>query len=238
MYLYIGYYYWDPTYVYIVIGMILSLAASALVRGTFSKYSRTENGRALTGEEVALQILNSQGLYHVKVYHVSGYLTDHYDPATKTLHLSDAVYHSRSIAAAGVAAHECGHAIQDAKGYVPLKLRGAIVPVANFGANISWLLILIGLLIRSNSSMLLIHLGIIAFSLSVLFQLVTLPVEFNASRRALQILDNRQILFNQEMSDAKKVLAAAALTYVAAAAASILQLLRLVVLFGGGRDDD
>lgn len=238
MFLYIGYYYWDPTYIFIIIGMVISLAASALVKGTFAKYSQGVNERALTGAEVALQVLNSQGLYHVKIYHVDGYLTDHYDPRTKTLHLSDAVYNSRSIAAAGVAAHECGHAIQDAKGYVPLRLRSAIVPVANFGANISWILILIGVLIRSNSSYLLIQLGILAFSLSVLFQIVTLPVEFNASRRALQILENRQILSYQEMPKAKKVLGAAALTYVAAAAASILQLLRLVVLFGGRRNDD
>ena len=191
----------------------------------------------MTGAEAARRLLNAQGIYDVTVRRVGGRLSDHYDPRSKTVNLSDDVYNSTSVAAIGVAAHECGHAIQDAVGYAPLKFRGALVPVANFGSQISWPLILIGLLFSSGSSSMLITLGILMFSLSVLFQLVTLPVEFNASSRAVNLLDRTGILAGQEVGQTRQVLSAAALTYVAAAAASILQLLRLLILFGNRRND-
>ena len=189
----------------------------------------------LTGEETARRILSRAGIYDVQIQRVAGNLTDHYDPRSKTLRLSDSVYGNSSVAAIGVAAHECGHAIQHDRGYAPLKIRSAIAPVASFGANISWPLILIGLLL--GGSELLIQLGILLFSLAVLFQLVTLPVEFNASNRALGLLSETGILYREEVQKTRKVLSAAALTYVAAAAASILQLLRLVLLFGNRRRD-
>lgn len=228
-------YYFDPTYILIVIGMVLSLVASAKVKSTFGKYSKVASATGYTGATAAEKILHIAGIYDVRIEHVQGDLSDHYDPRSKTLRLSDSVYSSRSVAAIGVAAHECGHAIQHDKNYVPLTIRGAIVPIANFGANISWPLILIGFLIVN--SQFLVTLGILLFSGSVLFQLVTLPVEFNASSRAIKILGNSGILYDDEVGKAKKVLSAAALTYVAAAAASILQLLRLIILFGG-RDRD
>ena len=173
----------------------------------------------------------------MEIRHVSGNLTDHYDPRNKTLSLSDSVYGSASVAAVGVAAHECGHAIQHQKNYAPLTIRGAIVPVANIGSTLAWPLILIGLFISSRSGQALITAGIICFSLAVLFQIVTLPVEFNASRRAVRILGETGILGEQELGYTRKVLGAAALTYVAGAASAILQLLRLILLFGGRRDD-
>ncbi len=229
------FYYFDPTYFLIIIGMILSLAASAKVRSTYARYSGERSMTGLTGEEAARRILANAGIYDVSIQRVSGNLTDHYDPRNKTLRLSDSVYGNTSIAAIGVAAHECGHAIQHNRGYAPLKIRSAIAPVASFGANISWPLILIGLLLGGSSF--LIELGILLFSLAVLFQLVTLPVEFNASSRALNLLSETGILYQEEVKKTKKVLSAAALTYVAAAAASILQLLRLVLLFGNRRRD-
>ena len=173
----------------------------------------------------------------MEIRHISGNLTDHYDPRNKTLSLSDSVYDSTSVAAVGVAAHECGHAIQHQKNYAPLTIRGAIVPVANIGSTLAWPLILIGLFISSRSGQALITAGIICFSLAVLFQIVTLPVEFNASRRAVRILGETGILGEQELGYTRKVLGAAALTYVAGAASAILQLLRLILLFGGRRDD-
>ena len=173
----------------------------------------------------------------MEIRHISGNLTDHYDPRNKTLSLSDSVYGSTSVAAVGVAAHECGHAIQHQKNYAPLTIRGAIVPVANIGSTLAWPLILIGLFISSRSGQALITAGIICFSLAVLFQIVTLPVEFNASRRAVRILGETGILGEQELGYTRKVLGAAALTYVAGAASAILQLLRLILLFGGRRDD-
>ena len=188
----------------------------------------------MTGEEAARQLLRSQGIYDVTIRRVRGNLTDHYDPRTKTVNLSDSVYGSTSIAAIGVAAHECGHAMQDAQGYAPLRFRSALVPAANFGAQLSWPLIIIGLLLGGSS---LVSLGILLFSLAVLFQLVTLPVEYNASHRAVTLLDSIGILQGQEVGQTRSVLNAAALTYVAAAAASILQLLRLLILFGNRRDD-
>ena len=228
-------FYFDPTYILVLIGVLLSLAASSKVNSTYSRYARVGARCGMTGAEAARQLLNSQGIYDVTILRVSGHLTDHYDPRTRTVNLSDAVYGATSIAAIGVAAHECGHAIQDADSYVPLRLRGALVPVANFGATISWPLIIIGLFMGSGS--VLIQLGILLFSLSVLFQLVTLPVEFNASSRAVRLLDENGILVGQEVGQTRQVLSAAALTYVAAAAASILQLLRLMILFGNRRDE-
>jgi len=227
--------YFDPTYFLVIIGALLSLAASARVKTTFAKYSRVRSLSGMTGAQAAERILHSAGIHDVAVLHVSGNLTDHYDPRNKTLKLSDTVYGQSSVAAIGVAAHECGHAIQHNDGYVPLRLRSAIVPVANIGATISWPLILIGLFLGYSQT--LINIGIILFSCAVLFQIVTLPVELNASARAVRILDETGILYGEEVTHTKKVLGAAALTYVAAAAASILQLLRLVILFGGRNRD-
>lgn len=229
-------YYLDPTYILILIGVVLSLLASAKVKSTYARYSQIRSKGGYTGAQTAERILHNAGIYDVSVSHISGNLTDHYDPRNKVLSLSDAVFGSSSVAAIGVAAHECGHAIQHAKGYAPLNIRSALVPVANFGATISWPLILIGFFITGRGSIL-VELGILLFSLAVLFQLVTLPVEFNASSRAVRILSESGILYEDEVKGARRVLSAAALTYVAAAAASILQLLRLVILFGG-RDRD
>lgn len=229
------YYYIDPTYVLVLIGVILSLAAQAKVRSTFNKYSRVRSISGMTGAEAAQILLNRAGIFDVRIEHISGSLTDHYDPRRKVLRLSDSVYGSNSIAAIGVAAHECGHAIQHQHAYAPLMFRNSLVPIANFGSAIAWPLILIGLLFGGSQT--LIDLGIILFSTAVLFQLITLPVEFNASRRAIQKLGESGILYGEELNYSKKVLSAAALTYVAAAATSILQLFRLIILFGGRRRD-
>ena len=228
-------FYFDPTYILVLIGVMLSLAASSKVNSTYSRYARVGARCGMTGAEAARQLLNSQGIYDVTIRRVPGHLSDHYDPRTRTVNLSDSVYGATSIAAIGVAAHECGHAIQDADSYAPLKIRGALVPVANCGATLSWPLIILGLFMGSGS--VLIQIGILMFSLSVLFQLVTLPVEFNASSRAVRLLDENGILVGQEVGQTRQVLSAAALTYVAAAAASILQLLRLLILFGNRRDE-
>ncbi len=228
-------YMFDPTYILIVIGVLLSVFASLGVNTTFKKYSKVRSASGMTGAMAAERILRSQGINDVVIQHVAGNLTDHYNPSNKTLNLSDATYSSTSVAAVGVAAHECGHAIQHAKGYAPLSIRSALVPAANFGSSISWVLIIIGIV--AGGSNLLIKLGILCFSLAVLFQIVTLPVEFNASGRALKLLGNVGILSDREVAQTRKVLFAAALTYVASAAAAILQLLRLIILFGG-RDRD
>ena len=230
--------YYDPTYFLVLIGVILSLLAQAKVNSTFSKYSRVVNAPVITGAEAAQRILQGAGVYDVRVEHIAGNLTDHFDPRTKVLRLSDAVYGQASVAAIGVAAHECGHALQHARGSAPLKLRSVLVPVANFGAKIAWPLIIFGLFITGESSLLLINLGIIAFLGSVLFQIVTLPVEFNASNRAIQILGESGMLQSDELRGARKVLNAAALTYVASAATAILQLLRIFLLVGGRRRND
>ena len=231
------YYYWDPTYILVVIGAIICMIASAKVKTTFNKYSQYRSYSGMNGAQVAQRVLESAGIYYVTVRHVSGNLTDHYDPSTKTVNLSDPVYNSYSVAALGVAAHECGHAIQHAKNYAPLSLRSALVPVANFGSMLAWPLILIGLFINGRSSTLIIDLGIVLFSAAVLFQLVTLPVEFDASRRALVMLRTQNILSDDELKNTRKVLKSAAFTYVAGAAAAILQLLRIILLVGGRRDD-
>ena len=230
-----GYYYFDPTYLLLVIGMVLSLLASAKVKSTFSVYSRVRSASGLTGADAARRILRMSGITDVTVVPISGSLTDHYDPGSKKLALSQDVYDKTSVAAIGVAAHECGHAIQHAIGYAPLEFRSAIVPVANFGSTLSWPLFLIGLFSGIRP---LVTAGIVLFSLAVLFQLVTLPVEINASSRALKMLQSTGILGTDETRGARKVLTAAAMTYVAALAASILQLLRLLILAGGRRRDD
>ena len=228
--------FFEPTYMLVIIGVIICLLASSRMKSTFNKYSRVRNHSGMTGREAAEQVLRGAGIYDVRVEHISGDLTDHYDPRTKVLRLSDATYNSTSVAAVGVAAHECGHAIQHATGYAPLKIRGALVPVANFGSTIAWPLILIGLLFSSQSSMLFLNLGIIAFSLAVLFQIVTLPVEFNASSRVIRILGSSGMLYEDEVDATKKVRSAAALTYVAGAASAILQLLRIILLANSRRD--
>ena len=229
--------YFDPTYILVLACVAVSMIASAKMRSTFNRYSTVRSRSGMTGRDTAERLLHSQGIYDVRVEHVSGSLTDHYDPRNKVLRLSDVTYNSASVAAIGVAAHECGHAVQHAKGYAPLSIRSALVPVVNFGSAVSWPLILAGLLINSRSAVMLLNLGILAFSLSVLFQIVTLPVEFNASNRALRILGDTGMLYPDEVRDTRKVLTAAALTYVAGAAAAILQLLRLLLISNSRRRD-
>lgn len=233
-----GYYYWDPTYILVVIGAVICMIASARVKSTFNKYSQLRSMSGMNGAQVAQRVLQAAGIYDVQVRHVSGSLTDHYDPRTKTVNLSDPVYNATSVAALGVAAHECGHAIQHAKSYAPLSIRSALVPIANFGSMLAWPVILIGLLFNTRSSGLIIDIGILLFSAAVLFQLVTLPVEFDASRRALVMLRTQGILADDELRYTRRVLKSAALTYVASAAAAILQLLRIILITNGRRRDD
>lgn len=230
-------FYFDPSYVLILIGLLLSMAASAKVNSTYARYARVGARCGMTGAEAAKRLLNSQGIYDVTVRRVPGKLTDHYDPRNKTVNLSESVYGSTSIAAIGVAAHECGHAVQDKVGYFLLNFRGSLVPAANFGAQLSWPLIIIGYLFGGAGGTL-VKVGLLMFCAVVLFHLVTLPVELDASRRALRLLDENGILVEDEVKKTRKVLGAAALTYVAALAASILQLLRLLILFGGQRRND
>lgn len=219
--------YYDPTYIFVIIGALISMIASINVKLTFNKYSHVVNSRGVRAHEVAETILHSSGIYDVKIEKVEGNLTDHYSPTDKILRLSTRVYNSESVAAIGVAAHECGHAIQHNTGYAPLRLRSLAVPVVNIGSRLSWPLIIIGLVLGSLG---LAKTGVILFFLVVLFQLITLPIEFNASRRALSILNNQTLLVDDELTGARKVLIAAALTYVAALFSSILQMLRLLVL--------
>lgn len=230
-----GYYGFDPTYFLLIIGMLISLAASAKLKNTFSVYKKVRSASGYTGAEAAQRILRAAGITDVEIVPISGSLTDHYDPRTKRVCLSEDSYNKTSLAAVGVAAHECGHAIQHAINYAPLSLRTAIVPLANIGSALSWPLFLAGLIFSIRP---LLTVGIVLFSLAVLFQLVTLPVEFNASSRALRILGTTGILGEGEVSGAKKVLFAAAMTYVAALASSILQLVRLIILAGGKKDSD
>lgn len=230
-----GFYGMDWTYILVLIGAILCMAASAKVNSTYNKYSKVRSMTGMTGAQVAQKILQYNGIYDVQIEHVRGNLTDHYDPSKKVLRLSDSVYGSTSVAAIGVAAHECGHAVQHQVGYVPIKIRSALVPAANIGSKLGLPLILLGVIFGGAGSTL-AQIGIWVFALAVLFQIVTLPVEFNASGRAIKMLDQYGILHHQEVGHVKKVLSAAALTYVAAAASAILQLLRLVLIFGGGRD--
>lgn len=223
----------DWTYILVIIGAVISMIASARVKSTFNKYAQIANRAGITGAEAARRILKASGCYDVEVVQTRGSLTDNYNPRSKRLNLSEPVYGSASVAAIGVAAHECGHAMQHNEDYFPLKLRSAIVPVANFGSKLGIPLIILGLIISYFEF--LIPLGIILFSFGMIFQLVTLPVEFDASKRALQVISDMDILAPDEAVGAKSVLKNAGMTYVAAAAASFLQLLRLILLFGGGR---
>ena len=220
-------FYFDPTYIFVIIGALICAIASMNVSSTYRKYSEVSNRRGLTAEAVAAQMLREAGIFDVRIERVGGNLTDHYSPKEKVLRLSDSVYGSTSVAAIGVAAHECGHAIQHKERYGPMHLRSAAVPVANIGSFLAWPMILLGLILGSVG---LAQFGVFLFSFVVLFQLITLPVEFNASSRAMRILENHGILVGEELTGAKKVLSAAAMTYVAAAFSTILQLLRLVLL--------
>ena len=228
-------FFFDSTYILVLIGAVICMLASSRVNRTFQKYSGVRSASGLTGQEAARKILKANDIYDVQVERVAGNLSDHYDPRNKVLKLSDSTFNSTSVAAIGVAAHECGHALQHNSGYVPLAIRGALVPVANFGSMAAWPLIIIGMFMSSNTAMIFINLGIMLFLAAVLFQLVTLPVEFNASRRAIRILESSRMLSDEEIEITKKVLSAAALTYVASAAAMVLQLLRLLLLSGRRR---
>ena len=229
-------FYWDPTYILVLIGMLICLGASAMVNSAMSRYSRVRNSAGITGEQAARRILNNEGLYNVQIECLKSGGGDHYDPRTNTVRLGYENFTQASVTAVGVAAHECGHAIQHAKGYAPLNFRSALVPVANIGSTLGLPIILLGVILSWNR--VLIEIGIWAFALAVLFQLVTLPVEFNASARAVAKIGQYGLLNEEETRGCRKVLTAAAMTYVAAAASAILQLLRLMILFGGNRRRD
>lgn len=232
-----GYYYSNSYsmlgYVLVAIGALLCLIASGVVKATFNKYAKVAAASGLTGSAVAAGILHREGIYDARVERVSGSLTDHFNPGTKTVNLSEDVYDSKSIAAISVAAHECGHAMQHNEGYFPLKIRSSILPVANFGSKFGLWIVIIGIIISYFRP--LIFIGILLFSFGVLFQIATLPVEFDASRRALETLSAMGILGEDEMTGARKVLKSAAMTYVASAAASILSLIRLILIAQGGK---
>lgn len=233
------YFYFDWTYLVLVLPAVLLAAwASANVNSTFKKYAKQRSRRGITGAEAARRVLDANGLQAVRIERISGNLTDHYDPRSNVIRLSDSVYGDTSTAAIGVACHEAGHAVQHAVGYLPIKVRAAIIPITNIGSRLSMPLILIGLLFMNTQLYYLVYVGILCFSFSALFQLVTLPTEFNASRRALAAIESGNLLYDDELAGAKKTLWAAALTYVAALAVSLTQLLRLIVLFGGRRRDD
>ena len=237
---YYGYGY-DMTYIVLVLPCILlSLWASSNVKSTFNKYSKQFSQRRLTGAEAAQRVLMAHGVRGVRIERVNGDLTDHYDPKANVIRLSDSVYGSPSIAAIGVACHEAGHAVQYAEHYAPIKLRAAIIPLTNFGSKIAMPLILMGILFSAFGAFsdTLVYLGIAAFGLSLVFQLITLPVEFNASRRAIQTIESAGLLTEEEQRGAKKTLKAAALTYVAATAVALAQLLRLIAIFGNRRRRD
>ena len=220
---------YDWTMILLLPALLLSVYAQAKVSSTYRKYAKVRAGSGYAACDVARQMLDMNGLREVRIEQVRGSLTDHYDPRSRVLRLSESTYHSNSVAAIGVAAHECGHALQDAEGYAPLKIRGALVPVANFGSSASWILILLGIFFSAAN---LISIGVLAFAAVVVFQLVTFPVEFNASNRALAALEGGGFLTRDEVAQTNKVLRAAALTYVAAALTAVLQLLRLLLLFG------
>ncbi|MDY2734616.1 zinc metallopeptidase [Intestinibacter sp.] len=228
------YYGYDPTYILLIPAIILTMYAQFKVSSTTNKYFRVRTQRGYTGEQTAREILNANGIYDVRIEMIGGTLSDHYDPRSRVLRLSQDVYRGTSITSVAVAAHECGHAIQHARGYAPLTIRGAIVPVVNFASNASWILIMVGLFMSSFNFLL--KIGILLFAATVVFQLVTLPVEFNASSRALAQIESLGIVSHDERRESKKVLKAAALTYVAAAATAVLQLLRLITI-ANRRDD-
>lgn len=228
------YYRYDPTYIILIPAIILTMYAQFKVSSTTNKYFRVRTQRGYTGEQAAREILNANGIYDVRIEMIGGTLSDHYDPRSRVLRLSRDVYRGTSITSVAVAAHECGHAIQHARGYAPLTIRGAIVPVVNFASSASWILIMVGLFMSSFNFLL--KIGILLFAATVVFQLVTLPVEFNASSRALAQIEGLGIVSHDERRESRKVLKAAALTYVAAAATAVLQLLRLITI-ANRRDD-
>lgn len=230
-------FFYDPTFILVIIGLLLSGGASLYIRSTYSKYSEKKSTKGYTAANVSRQILDSADLENIRLEGIRGELTDHYSPDEGVLRLSDSTRNSTSVAAIGVAAHEAGHAIQDRDNYVPMRLRSALVPVTNFGSTAALPILFLGIFIGQSSGDFLVTIGLLLFSLTLLFQLVTLPVEFNASNRAVAILENQQILTDDELGAAKKVLRAAALTYVAAAIASFLNILRLVLIFGGNRNN-
>jgi Zn-dependent membrane protease YugP len=227
--------FWDSTYILVLLGVVICAAASGKVNRTYRKFSAVQGSRGFTAEAVAARILHGAGIFDVRIEPIRGSLTDHYSPTEKVLRLSDGVYGSRSVAAIGIAAHECGHAIQHHVGYGPLKLRSASVPIANIGSKLYWPLILLGLIMGLPA---LARFGVLFFFFVVLFQLITLPVEFNASARALQVLREENLLLGAELDGAQTVLRAAAMTYVASLFSSILQLLRLVLLTRNSRRRD
>ena len=227
-------YWWDPTYYLVIIAMLLSVFASIGVKSTFAKYEKMKTARGITGAEAARKVLDMNGLQNVRVERVSGELTDHFDPRSNVIRLSGSTYSNTSVAAVGVAAHEAGHAVQYAVGYTPIKIRNAIVPVVNIGSSLAMPLFILGLVLNFLN---LAYLGVFLFSFALVFQLITLPVELNASARAIKILDSSMILYENEVKPAKKVLKAAAMTYVAAVAATALQLLRLLLILNNRRDD-
>lgn len=232
--MYISFYDW--TYIFVLIGALLSLAASANVNSTFNRYAKVRSASGMTGAQTAERILQMAGIYDVTIERVSGNLTDHYDPSKKVVRLSDATYSQTSVAAVGVAAHECGHVLQHHNGYVPLTIRTALVPVANIGSSLGLPIVILSLIFGLNYRFAMV--GVLMFSFAVLFQLVTLPVEFNASHRALILLQDDGILGASEVNMSRKVLRAAAMTYVAALAVSVLQMLRLLALVNGRRGRD
>ena len=236
------YYGFDWTYIVLVLPcIILALIASSNVNSTFKRYSKQFSSRGITGAEAARRVLAANGVRNVRIERVAGNLTDHYDPTTNVIRLSESVYGSTSTAAIGVACHEAGHAVQYAEHYAPIKLRAAIIPITNFGSRLAMPLILLGRVCTflGDFSTVLVYLGIAAFGLSFVFQMITLPVEFNASRRAIRAIDDGNILTAEELRGARKTLSAAAMTYVAATATALAQLLRLILIFGGrGRRRD
>ena len=233
-----GFFYgFDWTYlVFIVPCIIITLICQVKVQSTFSKYSKMRNSRNITGAQAAEYVLRQNGVTGVRIEHVSGSMTDHFDPRTNVIRLSDTVYNSNSVAAVGVACHEAGHAVQHAVGYLPNKIRGIILPMAKIGSQLSWILILLGLVFTAKVGFVLLYIGIVLFSLSVLFTIATLPVEFNASKRALECIRESDLLYGDEYTGAKRTLQAAAMTYVASALTAIMQLLRLIIIARGRRD--
>ena len=218
-------FYYDPTMILMIPALIFALWAQFKVKSTFDRYSKVQNSRGLTASQVARQILDDNGLFNVQIERISGHLTDHFDPRTNVVRLSDSVYGSTSVASIGVAAHEVGHAIQHATDYKPIKLRSALVPITNIGSTLGIWIVLLGLLFSNTIAII----GVVLFATVALFQLVTLPVEFNASSRALNTLQSHYILYDDELVGAKRVLKAAAMTYVAALVSSLATLLRLII---------
>lgn len=225
--------YYGSGYFLVIVGAVLCLITSAMVKSTFKKYSKVAAASGITGSQIAQEILHREGIYDVRVERVSGSLTDHFDPRSKVVNLSESVYDVPSVAAISVAAHECGHAMQHNEDYFPLRIRSTILPVANFGSRFGLWIVIAGMIIARIQPI--IFLGVLLFSFGVLFQIVTLPVEFDASRRALATLTDMGVLSGEEMTGAQKVLKSAAMTYVASAAASILSLIRLIMIAQGGR---